>query len=280
MGRMIKRVPLDFDYPLHKVWIGYLNPYSKLYMKNCADCKNSGISVIGRILKDLWYGWNDSFPMKGFKTREDYLKQMADTRLRDHILGLIHRVETAPARKTENGHSVQGWIYNLDEFEVKYLWTENRLRDFKEQPDAEQVNQWALRSMGHDSLNQYLVSEFCAQRWGYDAKELLWCSTCRGHGHTFETGYHRYICENWVKIEPPTGEGWQLWETVSEGSPISPVFADKAGLAQFMVETEGISFAGAMNFIDEEWAPSFIMVDGVFQSGVQFIADNHESEKD
>lgn len=23
MGRELKRVPLDFDYPLHKVWYGY-----------------------------------------------------------------------------------------------------------------------------------------------------------------------------------------------------------------------------------------------------------------
>lgn len=27
MGRILKRVPLDFDYPLSKTWKGYLNPY-------------------------------------------------------------------------------------------------------------------------------------------------------------------------------------------------------------------------------------------------------------
>ena len=29
----------------------------------------------------------------------------------------------------------------------------------------------------------------------------------------------------WTFLEPPTGEGYQLWETTSEGSPKSPVFA-------------------------------------------------------
>lgn len=29
----------------------------------------------------------------------------------------------------------------------------------------------------------------------------------------------------WTFLQPPTGEGYQLWETTTEGSPQSPVFA-------------------------------------------------------
>ncbi len=40
----------------------------------------------------------------------------------------------------------------------------------------------------------------------------------------------------WQPTEPPTGEGYQLWETVSEGSPISPVFASTEALAAWCEE--------------------------------------------
>lgn len=35
MGRLLKRVPLDFDAPLDDVWKGYINPY----YKRCPDCE-------------------------------------------------------------------------------------------------------------------------------------------------------------------------------------------------------------------------------------------------
>ena len=34
MGRELKRVPLDFDWPQNKVWHGYLNPY---HSTKCPD---------------------------------------------------------------------------------------------------------------------------------------------------------------------------------------------------------------------------------------------------
>jgi len=39
---------------------------------------------------------------------------------------------------------------------------------------------------------------------------------------TLEGTDSRYV--KWTFLEPPTGEGYQLWETTSEGSPSSPVF--------------------------------------------------------
>ena len=43
-----------------------------------------------------------------------------------------------------------------------------------------------------------------------------------------------YGCPDW-KIHPPAGEGYQLWETVSEGSPVSPVCATPDELADWLV---------------------------------------------
>lgn len=35
-------------------------------------------------------------------------------------------------------------------------------------------------------------------------------------------------------FHPPTGEGWQMWEDTSEGSPMSPVFATREELARWL----------------------------------------------
>ena len=35
MGRLLKRVPLDFDWPLNQIWKGYHHPYAMLDCKAC-----------------------------------------------------------------------------------------------------------------------------------------------------------------------------------------------------------------------------------------------------
>ena len=44
MGREIKRVALDFDWPLDKVWGGYKNPF----YRQCIDCPECGGTARGR----------------------------------------------------------------------------------------------------------------------------------------------------------------------------------------------------------------------------------------
>jgi hypothetical protein len=59
----------------------------------------------------------------------------------------------------------------------------------------------------------------------------LTCEICQGHGYLEAFPGQRAEAEAWKPAEPPAGEGWQLWETASEGSPVSPVFPDADGLA-------------------------------------------------
>ncbi len=82
--------------------------------------------------------------------------------------------------------------------------------------------------------------------------------------------------DEWEGTEPPEGEGWQLWETTSEGSPISPVFKEGEELAQWM-STNPCGFAHssipldiARRWIERGgWAPSMVfspqtgLVDGI-----------------
>lgn len=57
-----------------------------------------------------------------------------------------------------------------------------------------------------------------------DGKNNEWCPTCGGE------------LEAYPKIDPPTGDAWQYWETTSEGSPITPPFATRPELAAWMVD--------------------------------------------
>lgn len=71
--------------------------------------------------------------------------------------------------------------------------------------------------------------------------------------------------ENNLQIEPPKGPGWQMWQTVSEGSPISPVFKTPEELAQWLADTGASSFGRNtatyeqwFAMIKQGWAPSAV----------------------
>lgn len=79
---------------------------------------------------------------------------------------------------------------------------------------------------------------------------------------------------------PPKGAGYQLWETVSEGSPISPVFKTPDELANWLTSGEyhnrcdaGTTKAQWLSFINGPgWAPSMISDGSTITIGVQTIA--------
>ena len=54
MGRELKRVALDFKWPLKKAWTGFINPhYDKQH--DCKHCDKSGSNIGTRIISHLWY---------------------------------------------------------------------------------------------------------------------------------------------------------------------------------------------------------------------------------
>lgn len=50
----------------------------------------------------------------------------------------------------------------------------------------------------------------------------------------------------------------QIYETDSEGTPVSPVFASKDELAEWLVTEGGYSRQAADMFARDGWAPSFM----------------------
>jgi len=82
--------------------------------------------------------------------------------------------------------------------------------------------------------------------------------------------------ENYMPdFAPGTATHLMMFETTSEGSPISPAFATPEELARWLADNNASAFAGE-GATYEEWlrvcqggyAPSAIISDGVIQSGV------------
>lgn len=94
-------------------------------------------------------------------------------------------------------------------------------------------------------------------------------------------------CEVDFDQDIPKGEGWQLWQTVSDG-PISPVFATADELIDWMCHpsndprnpgpyprlpwAQGWRREVAEKFVKSGgWAPSAVIVDGLMMSGVEYM---------
>ena len=63
--------------------------------------------------------------------------------------------------------------------------------------------------------------------------------------------YDSYLKKQMQFFEPPEGPGYQLWEDITEGSPVSPIFESMDGLVKWCAENEPI-FAN-VKVTDEVW---------------------------
>jgi len=94
------------------------------------------------------------------------------------------------------------------------------------------------------------------------------CETCAGEGIDPAVKDDH---DAWTATEPPEGPGYQVWETTSEGSPISPVFTTPEELAAWMAAQypEDANAEQWMKFITGPgWAPSFVADEHGFRPGV------------
>lgn len=263
MSREVRRVPLDFDWPLNKVWRGYLTPES-LHGRPCPACKN-GYSPRAQELFDLWYGYlpfdpvsTGSTPLRGdTPTVREFAERNVSRS--PEFYGPGEAVITQEAQRLANLWNGQ-WSHHLTQDDVDALVAAGRLMDFTHTwspedgwqkieppvtPTAAQVNDWSLRGLGHDSINASIVIRARCERAGVDDT----CPRCNGHASIEVYPGQRADAEAWEPTDPPAGEGWQLWETVSEGSPITPVFSGADALARYLTDELDFRWSAARTLI-------------------------------
>ncbi len=317
MGREVKRVALDFEWPLNKVWEGFINPHYTA--TKCTTCGGSGFSAEYHALEDKWYGRVPFVPEENgstpYQPENPIVWRRAERNVNSSLGFYVRRTESVrnaihwEAQRLCDLFNSQMY-HHLSQADVDVLIEKNRLWDFtrvprtEEQkrahaeyrengggywmpepngyhPTAQEVNDWSISNlMGHDSQNAYLVIKARCER---DGVPYL-CQTCNGECQFWPSPEAEKLYDEWEKVEPPAGEGWQMWETTSEGSPISPVFQSPEGLARWLTKTEAsaggsqtATYGQWLAMINQGWAPSMVVdADGV-KSGVQAVAEIHRS---
>jgi len=290
MGRELRRVPLDFDHPMNKVWPGFINTLTEAAV-TCPHCSGSGYSPEAQAMHDRWYGYApfkpgdrgsvpltaDSPPVRAFAER--------NVSRSPEYYGTSPSAVRHEAQRLADMWNAQ-WSHHLNQDDVDALVAAGRLMDFTHtfdpvnrwtpknppcHPTAREVNEWSIGGFGHDSINNWVVIKAECERLGVNST----CAHCDGEGEIWPSAEAKQAAENWVRTNPPAGDGYQIWETVSEGSPISPVFSTATDLARHMATTswgadKGTTFKQWMAFIEGPgWAPSMVLHDGVLESGVQ-----------
>lgn len=295
MSRELKRVPLTFNWPIGRTWGGYVNPFQS-QSENCPHCQH-GYSPTATILSDQWYGYSDFKPEDRGSTpylpTDKVVRNFAERNVSrsPEYYGQGEYVINKEAIRLCNLFNAQ-WNHHLDQEDVNALVEAERLMDFthtwsrengwvekspKYIPTAKEVNDWSISGMGHDSCNSYVCIKAACKKLGVSTT----CEHCQGSATVWPSEEIKKQCEDWKETEPPTGEGYQLWQTVSEGSPISPVFATADELAEWLATSdeytwkrndEGTTKEQWMKFIlGDGWSPSFVMINGEVKTGVQAL---------
>jgi len=202
MGRELKRVPLNFKYPIKQTWKGYINPYKSI---ECEACHCSGLNKETNKLSEEWYRYKDGREGWCYHLEQDEVQALLD----NNRLWDLTRVPI----NSEQQKIVDEKIKNGGNSWLPY--------DNGREITAEIVNIWARKSIfGYDSCNQYICVQTRAKRLGVYGN----CPYCNGEGYIYYSEEIKKLNNNWEGYDPPVGGAYQLWQNTSEGSPISPVF--------------------------------------------------------
>jgi len=202
MGRTLKRVPLDFQWPENKIWEGFVNPH---YVK-CPQCNGSGSTPALKRLTAIACLIGLSGEEALGKPRHSYL--------------------------TGGAFDNYGGGLTLSEGSI--------FSEFLSGLDVQKPSVFGYDT--HDITSALKEKAGLPRRWG-------WCPVCDGDGVHPD---HKDKYEAWEPAQPPTGEGFQLWETTSEGSPISPVFKTLRELCEYAA-TNCSTFGTSCWATADEW---------------------------
>ena len=239
MGRQVRRVPLDFNWPMNKTWPGFLNPHWHPCPAEAKGLCHGGWTNAGK-----WLNAVARF-ISLIGGQASVSPEAAEAERKRGIIyphPYLQRWAMAP--------SSRGQLLPMDaelHALVQGLAGDCKVDDFA------------------NSCTEWVIAKAMMRAAGVDEKTWGICPVCKGSA---VDPAHKEAYEAWKPTEPPTGEGWQLWETVSEGSPVSKVFATRDAFVQYLRD-EGYSEQAAQRFTDEGWAPSIVVTgDGRAMDGI------------
>jgi hypothetical protein len=266
MGRELKRVPLDFDWPMGKVWKGYKNPY----YRKCPDC-DYGLTPTGEAFERLVHLFEVA-ATDSLERPDDFkpFERCIAVREGVPIMAKFAFSREMPTKRSKNRMYPHPW---LTEAGIKDVGS-----DFHELVEGLTGERSDGGPLGYSGGTRWRLQKKILEAAGLPEK---WgqCPTCDGEGDDPAT---REAAEAWEPTQPPVGDGWQLWETVSEGSPVSPVFATADELIDHMSQPKmseyegstGYTRAGAEAFVrGPGWAPSAVNRGRGFETGVDACAE-------
>lgn len=232
--RTLKRVPLDFQWPLGKVWKGYINPHSGPI--DCHLCGGSGYNAGTKQIADDFYDFANTGREWSDNITQDEVQVLVDANRLWNFTRVPLNDKQREDVRAEMANGGSSWLpYNNG-----YI------------PTAEEVNELNRKpGLGHDSINRWILIEARAKR----LKVFGTCPRCKGRGAKFPAHVHHRPYKAWREHEPPAGTGYQLWETTSNGSPRSPVFASAEELALWC--TMNATIFADMKTSYENWLSMF-----------------------
>lgn len=271
MGRELKRVCLDFDWPLNKVWRGYINPYYK-------PCPEENVTCFSGYKPE--YHWLEAITRQMALIGEE---AAAAPRAEE----FKQRGRTYPHPYLENWGNAPRYEIPRDEMEKIQAKETAQQRMFEMQKYLHYHPRQLMplgpglvsliEGLSGNKLGSFLggsgvawdLMEKILRTAGFTTKsareEWMHCPLCKGENIHPDM---KEAYEAWQKEEPEIGEGWQLWETVSEGSPISPVFPTREAFIEYLIG-EGYSPKAAEKFTETGWVPSGLMANGRMYKNIE-----------
>lgn len=259
-SRELKRVPLDFDCPVGATWQPLIDRPKHHSLPPCPDCSKpaadmghsyygghgDGLSPGARAIQEMWYASFIASPMREHVTLRGHIGQKElDLLIKDeHFTTVIDCPEGCKRvgqREKPEEVTPNWWKTDCKECGGSG-WTRKVL-----EPTLEEVNEaTAAGGMFNDlAVGNYALLNVRCELLGIEK----YCPTCEGHGD-IATAELRKEIDEWEPPSLPEGPGYMLWQTISEGGPVSPVFETLDELAEWLADHSSI--AGA-TFTKAEW---------------------------
>lgn len=250
---------MDFDWPLHKRWNGFINPH---YHR----CPADGTTCFGGQTGAAQ--WLDSFARLLMMAGEDSQftdDPQAQARFAGAKMVWPHPyLQEMPNRPTHS-QKLERWSSEAvlapkrPDYIDGHISSDGKLfatfrtpisTDMQELTTGLSGRKPGIRGLGSGAgavVRKIRDAAGVRADWGN-------CPVCKGTGMDPAS---EDACRAWRKTEPPTGDGFQLWETCTSGSPASPVFASLDDLCEWCVD--GATTFGSAHATADEWRE---MLDG------------------